>query len=73
MKTGYEEQLQNPDKGARGKTRWWWYGCRVNREDIVYQLDQMLEAGIGVRNQGKFGIFLSGVLCYTEVYGRRDT
>ena len=32
MKTGYEEQLQNPDKGARGKTRWWWYGCRVNRE-----------------------------------------
>ena len=47
MKTGYEEQLQNPDKGARGKTRWWWYGCRVNREDIVYQLDQMLEAGIG--------------------------
>ena len=47
MKTGYEEQLKNPDKGARGKTRWWWYGCRVNREDIVYQLDQMLEAGLG--------------------------
>lgn len=47
MEKEYERQLLNPDKAARGKTRWWWYGCRVDRENIVYQLDQMLEAGIG--------------------------
>lgn len=47
MEKTYLKQLLEPSWAARGKTRWWWYGCRVDKESIVYQLDQMLEAGIG--------------------------
>lgn len=43
----YALQLARPAREARGRTRWWWYGCRVDREDIRYQLDQMQRAGIG--------------------------
>ena len=41
------DHLRYPDKKARVKTRWWWFGCKVNEHDIVYQLDQMQQAGIG--------------------------
>lgn len=47
MERTYLEQLRQPAAAARGKTRWWWYGCRVDKDNISYQLDQMQEAGIG--------------------------
>ena len=43
----YRKWIQKPDEGARCKTRWWWYGCRVKEEEICYQLDEMKAAGIG--------------------------
>ena len=72
MERTYLEQLRQPAAAARGKTRWWWYGCRVDKDNISYQLDQMQEAGIGgveiqilyapgSRKQGKSGIFLPGI------------
>ncbi|MBQ7322232.1 MAG: hypothetical protein IJW99_09055 [Clostridia bacterium] len=39
--------LRNPPAEARGKTRWWWYGCAVTREDILFELNMMRDAGIG--------------------------
>lgn len=43
----YLEELKHPVKGARGLTRWWWYGCAVKKEEIVSQLDEMLRQNIG--------------------------
>lgn len=43
----YLEELRNPDKDARGLTRWWWYGCAVKKNEITEQLDAMLEQNIG--------------------------
>lgn len=42
-----EEQLFCPREEARGYTRWWWYGCAVDRNEIKRELDYMKEAGIG--------------------------
>lgn len=39
--------LTSPDEEARGMTRWWWYGCCVEKEEIDRELDFMKEAGIG--------------------------
>ncbi|MBQ8577814.1 MAG: hypothetical protein IJ449_07610 [Clostridia bacterium] len=36
-----------PDNTSRGMTRWWWYGCCVEKEEIIRELDFMKEAGIG--------------------------
>ena len=43
----FRNMIQNPDPDARVKTRWWWYGCKVKEDDILFQLDRMQEAGIG--------------------------
>lgn len=42
-----ERQLLAPAKESRGYTRWWWYGCAVDKEEIKRELDHMLNAGIG--------------------------
>lgn len=39
--------LTNPSEEARGMTRWWWYGCCVEKEEIARELDFMKEAGMG--------------------------
>lgn len=39
--------LLGPRRSARGRTRWWWYGCAVDKEEIKRELDYMEEAGIG--------------------------
>ncbi|MBQ7378392.1 MAG: hypothetical protein IJW70_01780 [Clostridia bacterium] len=39
--------LQSPAPDARGLTRWWWYGCCVDRSEIERELDYMKEAHIG--------------------------
>ena len=46
-KSDIEYELLNPRKEARNLTRWWWYGCAVDKEEIVRELDFMNEAGIG--------------------------
>jgi hypothetical protein len=43
----YRELLQNPPQDAKGKTRWWWYGCCVTKEEIARQLDLMRDADLG--------------------------
>lgn len=40
-------QLLHPRKETRGYTRWWWYGCAVEKDEILRELDMMKEAGIG--------------------------
>lgn len=40
-------QLAHPRKEARNRTRWWWYGCAVDKEEIKRELDIMLAAQIG--------------------------
>ena len=40
-------QLLHPRKETRGYTRWWWFGCAVDKDEIERELDCMLEAGIG--------------------------
>lgn len=47
LKLNVEEQLEFPREEARGKTRWWWFGCAVNEEEIKRELDMMLESNIG--------------------------
>lgn len=42
-----EEQLLHPRKETRGYTRWWWYGCAVEKEEILRELDYMQAAGFG--------------------------
>lgn len=39
--------LANPPEEARGMTRWWWYGCCVDKKEIARELDFMKEAGLG--------------------------
>lgn len=40
-------QLLHPRKEARGNTRWWWFGCAVEEDEIIRELDFMRDAGIG--------------------------
>lgn len=40
-------QLEHPRPDMRDKTRWWWYGCAVEKSEICRELDFMKEAGIG--------------------------
>lgn len=42
-----ERQLKNPRREARDRTRWWWFGCAVDRREICRELDLMDQAGIG--------------------------
>ena len=42
-----QQQICRPRGEARGRTRWWWYGCAVEKEEICRELDFMKEAGIG--------------------------
>ena len=46
-KKDIRNQIQSPRKEARGKTRWWWYGCAVERQELIRELDYMQEAGLG--------------------------
>jgi hypothetical protein len=39
--------FQNPPAEARPFVRWWWNGNRLQKEEIVRQLDVLQEAGIG--------------------------
>lgn len=39
--------LSNPRRECRGRTRWWWYGCAVEKEEIQRELDFIAEAGLG--------------------------
>ena len=43
----YLALLKAPPKAARGWTRWWWYGCNVERWEIDRELDFMRDSGIG--------------------------
>ena len=39
--------IVEPKENARGMTRWWWYGCCVEKEEIDRELDFMKNAGLG--------------------------
>ncbi|MEG0934244.1 MAG: glycosyl hydrolase [Clostridia bacterium] len=39
--------LACPPESGKGYTRWWWYGCCVEKGEIDRELDYMKEAGIG--------------------------
>ena len=43
----YLDFLSHPPEEAKGKTRWWWYGCCVTKEEILRQLTFMKDANIG--------------------------
>lgn len=45
--TDFQAILQNPPESSRGMTRWWWYGCAVEEQEIDRELNMMKEAGIG--------------------------
>lgn len=47
IKEEVREKLAAPSKDARGYTRWWWYGCNVEKEEIKKELDEMVRANIG--------------------------
>ena len=47
VKEKIKKSLEAPSKEARGYTRWWWYGCDAEREEIQRELDEMVKAGIG--------------------------
>lgn len=36
-----QERLNHPRAEARGCTRWWWFGCAVERDEIERELDEM--------------------------------
>ncbi len=40
-------QFLNPPKECWPRTRWWWYGSAVTKEEITWELQQMVEHGIG--------------------------
>ena len=42
-----KQRISHPCRAARGRTRWWWYGCAVEKEEIIRELDFMEAAGIG--------------------------
>lgn len=49
-KTRKEEvkmRLEEPSGDTRGYTRWWWYGCDVEPEEIIRELDEMVRANMG--------------------------
>lgn len=46
-KEDVRHQLWHPRREAKGRTRWWWYGCAVEKEEIIRELDLMQEAEIG--------------------------
>ena len=46
-KTEIRQQLLHPRKEARGRTRWWWYGCAVKKEELLRELDEMQRAEMG--------------------------
>lgn len=46
-KENVREQLQFPRKETKGRTRWWWYGCAVDRDELVRELDEIEKAGMG--------------------------
>lgn len=43
----YRALIASPPEETRGWTRWWWYGCCVDRAEIERELTFMKEAGIG--------------------------
>lgn len=43
----YIDIIKNPPEGAKGYTRWWWYGCAVTKEGIKRQLQEIKDAGMG--------------------------
>ena len=43
----YREFLNHPPEEAHNWTRWWWYGCCVEKDEIDRELDFMKGAGIG--------------------------
>ena len=43
----YIEMLKNPCDNTKGLTRWWWYGCAVDRDEIKRELGFMKEANMG--------------------------
>jgi len=43
----YIEMLKNPPSEAKGWTRWWWYGCAVDKKEIAHELSEMAKAGMG--------------------------
>ncbi len=47
LKEEAKRRLAAPSKDARGYTRWWWYGCNVEKEEIKRELDEMVKANIG--------------------------
>lgn len=46
-KSEIRQQLLHPADKAKGKTRWWWYGGAVEKEELIRELDFMKEAQIG--------------------------
>ncbi len=46
-KQAFLRAVEKPSPEYRGKTRWWWFGCKVDRDELCYELDEMLKAGIG--------------------------
>ena len=43
--------LHHPDPAARGMTRWWWYGCCVEKDEILQAYLNTINLG-----QGAYGI-----------------
>ncbi len=39
--------FQTPPQDCQPRTRWWWMGNAIGKEDITWQLQQMHEKGIG--------------------------
>lgn len=46
-KQDIKNRMLFPRKETRGRTRWWWYGCAVDQQELVRELDAMENAGIG--------------------------
>lgn len=42
-----QNRLLFPRKETRGRTRWWWYGCAVDKSELVRELDEIEQAGLG--------------------------
>ncbi len=43
----YFDEFQNPPVNSRLFVRWWWNGNRLDKKEILRELDVMKEAGIG--------------------------
>lgn len=44
---GMRRDFADPPISCRPHTRWWWMGNAITKEDLTWQLGQMLEKGIG--------------------------